>query len=193
RSDHDRHVPGGHHSLRREQRRSRRRDHGRLLRDRARDHARPAAASARGERDRVTSQADTATGLRRRREPRANAAAVGRIGPSPLRKALSYAVLLALAVVFVAPILYMLIGSLKPSGEVLAGISGFKPSHLSFDNYTGVVGRFDSDATGHFYDFYLTSLIVSSVVVIGGLVVNSLAAYALARLRWPGRNLVLAA
>ena len=141
----------------------------------------------------MTSQADVATRLRRRRERRASAAAVGRIGPSPLRRALSYAVLLALAVVFVAPILYMLIGSLKPSGEVLAGISGFKPSHLSFDNYTGVVGRFDSDATGHFYDFYLTSLIVSSVVVIGGLVVNSLAAYALARLRWPGRNLVLAA
>jgi multiple sugar transport system permease protein len=110
---------------------------------------------------------------------------------SPLRKALSYTVLLVLGVVFVAPILYMVIGSLKPSDEVLAGVSGFAPTHLSLDNYSGVVSRFDSDATGHFHDFYLTSLIVSSVVVVGGLVVNSLAAYALARLRWRGRGLVL--
>src|SRR5437867_448947 len=116
---------------------------------------------------------------------------VGRLGPGPLRKAFSYLILSGLTVVFVAPILYMIIGSLKPSDKVLGGLSGFKPEHLSVHNYTGVFDRFNSDATGHFPDFYVTSLIVASVVVIGGLVVNSLAAYALARLRWPGRNIVL--
>jgi multiple sugar transport system permease protein len=90
--------------------------------------------------------------------------------PSPLRKALSYAVLLVLGVVFVGPILYMVIGSLKPSDEVLAGVSGFKPSHLSLDNYSGVVGRFDSAATGHFHDFYLRwrgrGLVLVGVIVL---------------------------
>jgi len=117
--------------------------------------------------------------------------AIGRIGPGPIRKAMSYLILTALTVVFVAPILYMIIGSLKPSDGVLAGLSAFKPEQLSFHNYDGVFHRFNSDATGHFQDFYLTSLIVSGVVVVGGLVVNSLAAYALARLRWRGRNAVL--
>jgi multiple sugar transport system permease protein len=141
----------------------------------------------------MTSGANVGTRVRSRQEARSAAAAVGRVGPSPLRRGLSYALLIVLSLVFVAPILYMMIGSLKPSDEVLAGVSGFKPSHMSFQNYTGVVDRFDSDATGHFSDFYLTSIIVSSAVVIGGLVVNSLAAYALARLSWPGRNLVLLA
>jgi multiple sugar transport system permease protein len=131
------------------------------------------------------------TRLVRRRERARSAGAVGRIGPGPVRKAASYILLTALTLVFVAPILYMIIGSLKPSDAVLAGLSGFKPQQLSFHNYSAMFNRFNSDATGRFQNFYLTSLIVSGVVVVGGLVVNSLAAYALARLRWRGRNAVL--
>ena len=85
----------------------------------------------------------------------------------------------------------MLIGSLKPSDKVLNGLSGFAPQDLSFNNYSGVVDRFNSDATGHFPQFYLTSLIVAVVIVVGGLIVNSMAAYAFARLRWRGRDAVL--
>lgn len=108
-----------------------------------------------------------------------------------LRRVGSYLVLTVLALVFVAPIAYMVIGSLKPSGEVISGLGGFVPRNLTTENYTGMLSRFDSDATGRFADFYGTSLLVSSVVVIGGLLVNSMAAYALARLRWRGRDAVL--
>jgi multiple sugar transport system permease protein len=116
---------------------------------------------------------------------------VGRLGPGPLRRALDYAVMLVITAFFVAPIVYMFIGSLKPTDRVLDGLGGFSPSHLSFDNYSGVMDRFNNDSTGHFWRFYLTSIIVSGVVVIGGLVINSMAAYALARLRWVGRDWVL--
>ncbi len=113
----------------------------------------------------------------------------------PLAKALirvaDYAWMLAVTLFFVSPIIYMFIGSLKPADKVLNGLSGFKLESLSFDNYSGVFDRFNSEATGYFHNFYITSLIVSAVVVLGGLVVNSLAAYALSRLRWPGRDLVL--
>ncbi|MDO9590168.1 MAG: carbohydrate ABC transporter permease, partial [Microcella sp.] len=67
----------------------------------------------------------------------------------------------------------------------------FIPRNLSIDNYTEMFARFTSDATGRFSDFYSTSLIVSTVVVTVGLLVNSMAAYALARLRWRGRDHVL--
>jgi multiple sugar transport system permease protein len=107
------------------------------------------------------------------------------------RTAVRYALTAAAALLFASPILYMFIGSLKPSDQVLGGLHGFLPSNLSLGNYSGVVDHFGSDATGHFGDFYTTSLIVSGVVVLGGLVVNSLAGYALARMRWRGRNLVL--
>lgn len=103
----------------------------------------------------------------------------------------NYAVMTLITIIFVAPILYMFIGSLKPADQVLNGVAGFVPTNLSFDNYTGIFDRFQSDASGYFYQFYLTSLIVSTVIVVGGLVVNSMAGYALARLRWRGRNAVL--
>jgi len=114
-----------------------------------------------------------------------------RIGPGPARKAFSYFVLILVSVIFFAPIAYMIIGSLKPSSEVLSGLGGFIPKDLSFANYRGVFARFNSDATGYFGNFYVTSLIVSSVIVIGGLMVNSIAGYALARLQWRGRNFVM--
>src|SRR5665647_1987559 len=112
-------------------------------------------------------------------------------GRSVLWQGLTYLALTVTALVFVAPIAYMLIGSFKPSGQVISGLGGFVPSDLSLDNYTGMLARFDSDATGRFRDFYSTSLIVSTVAVVGGLLVNSIGAYALARLRWHGRDAVL--
>lgn len=116
---------------------------------------------------------------------------VGRLGGGPVRKTLDYVVLVIVAALFVAPIAYMVIGSFKPSAEVLDGMAGFIPKDLSLDNYRGVFARFSSPSTGYFANFYLTSTIVSVVIVAGGLVVNSLAGYALARLQWKGRNLVL--
>jgi multiple sugar transport system permease protein len=110
-----------------------------------------------------------------------------------LRLALNYGVMILLSLFFIAPILYLIIGSLKPSTEVLNGLGGFLPTNISLDNYTGVLNRFNSDSTGYFWSFYMISAIVSGVIVVGGIVVNSLAAYALARLQWRGRNAVLAA
>lgn len=104
---------------------------------------------------------------------------------------LTYVVLTLAALTFIGPIAYMVIGSFKPSNEVINGLAGFLPENLSLDNYTGMLDRFDSEATGRFSDFYGTSLIVTTVVVLGGLVINSMAAYALARLRWAGRDAVL--
>lgn len=119
--------------------------------------------------------------------------AEGRTLGHRVRLLLNYALLTAITLFFVAPILYLFIGSLKPSDKVLNGLAGFAPTDLSFNNYVGVFNRFDSSSTGYFANFYIVSAIVSAVIVAGGLVVNSLAAYALARLRWRGRNLVLGA
>jgi multiple sugar transport system permease protein len=107
------------------------------------------------------------------------------------RERISFVLTAVLAVLFSAPIIYLIIGSLKPSAQVLDGLSALNPDHLSLQNYGGVVRQFSSTATGYFADFYLTSVIVSAVVVGGGLIVNCLAGYALARLRWRGRRLVL--
>lgn len=126
----------------------------------------------------------------------ASSANLEKIHKSRLRRKLvskfgSYTLLSVVTLIFFAPIYYLIVGSMKPNGEVLAGLNGFVPSHLSFKNFGRVFAAFDSDATGYFWRFYSTSVIVSLVIVLGGLVVNSMMAYALARLRWVGRNMTL--
>jgi multiple sugar transport system permease protein len=109
---------------------------------------------------------------------------------TPLRRILDYAVLSVLAFIFVLPVLYLILGSFKPSDQVLSGLTGFLPTHLSFDNYRAVLDGFDSDATGYFWRFMGISVLLSTVVVLGGLIVNSMAAYGLTRLKWRGQGAV---
>ncbi|MCJ1706095.1 carbohydrate ABC transporter permease [Microbacterium sp. VKM Ac-2923] len=101
-----------------------------------------------------------------------------------------YALMTVAAILMFAPIFYLLVGSLKPSAEVLDGFAGFLPTNLSFDNYAAVFQALSSDASGYFWQFMFNSVAISVVVVVGGLVVNSLAGYAFSRLEWVGRDKV---
>lgn len=112
---------------------------------------------------------------------------------SPVRRTIDYIVMAVITLVFASPIIYMFIGSFKPSEKVLNGLGGFVPEDMSLDNYAGVFARFDDPSTGYFWKFFLVSFIVTAVAVAGGLVVNSLAAYSFARLQWKGKNFVFAA
>jgi multiple sugar transport system permease protein len=103
-------------------------------------------------------------------------------------KVRDYTILTVLAAIMFAPIYYLLIGSLKPSSEVLAGFRGFVPANLSLANYLHVLQTLDSPDTGYLWRFVLNSFLISFVVVGGGLVVNSMAGYAFARLQWAGRD-----
>ncbi|MCU7842740.1 MAG: carbohydrate ABC transporter permease [Candidatus Thiodiazotropha sp. (ex Monitilora ramsayi)] len=106
---------------------------------------------------------------------------------------LSYALLTTLALLFFIPVMMMLAGSLKPDERVLmeaGSLAGFIPGEVSLQNYTDVFNRTE------FLGFLFNSLFITGTIVIFGLLVNALAAYAFARLRWRGRdlffNLVLA-
>lgn len=103
-----------------------------------------------------------------------------------LNAALIYGALTALALLFVAPVAMMVAGSLKPDERVLveAGTAAaFVPAQLSLQNYADVFARTE------FMRFFFNSLFITGSIVVCGLLVNSLAAYAFARLRWRGRNL----
>jgi multiple sugar transport system permease protein len=110
------------------------------------------------------------------------------------RRAVGRGALALTAAVYVAPLVYFVLGSFKSDQDVLSGMRGFLPVGLTLDNYVGLVtDTLNSDSSGHLWRFFLTSFSVTSVVVIGGLVVNSTAAYAFARLRWTGRDAVFTA
>lgn len=136
----------------------------------------------------------TGGALPQRATSQAEAQAPGSLRPNPFKRAGNYVLMAALTLLFAAPIIYLVVGSLKPTDKVLDGLNGFVPSGLTTENYDKVLDRFSTDASGHlFSDFYLTSLIVSFMIVACGLVVNSMAAYALSRLRWRGREIILTA
>ncbi|MGI5430725.1 carbohydrate ABC transporter permease [Streptomyces sp. CA-179760] len=96
-----------------------------------------------------------------------------------------------LALVFALPLLFMLVSSFKPDDQIfsdLGSVRAFLPvGALSLDNYTGVFDRVPAAR------FLLNSVLISSITVMLGIIVNSLAAFALSRMRWPGRKAVLTA
>jgi len=100
---------------------------------------------------------------------------------------LVYSTLLLFALLFISPIGFMLAGSMKPDALVLAEAGGWRafwPTALSLDNYRDVFARVD------FIRFLLNSLFINGMIVGVGLLLNSLAGYAFARMAWRGRDLL---
>lgn len=101
--------------------------------------------------------------------------------------ALDYAVLILLAIVFIFPVVFMVVSSFKPSATIfedLRSLNAFLPTTVTMENYNGVFIR------SNFGLFMFNSTFIVSVTVSLGLIVNSMAAYALARLRWRGRKVI---
>jgi multiple sugar transport system permease protein len=121
---------------------------------------------------------------------------------------LSYALMTLLALFFLFPVVVMVTSSLKPDDTIMAdmrSLNAFVPRNFTLSNYScadyQAANSSCSPKPGEnpglferlpFWKIYFNSIFVTSSIVIGGLVVNSLAAFALARLDWPGRKLVLA-
>ena len=108
-----------------------------------------------------------------------------------LRRAGGYLVRFLLVVFFAFPLVFMFMSSLKPDEQIFADLSSIKAflpvGDISLANYTGV---FDTVPAGR---FLLNSIVITTLIVLVGLLVNSMAAFALSRMRWRGKSVVLAA
>jgi multiple sugar transport system permease protein len=80
-----------------------------------------------------------------------------------------------------APFLWMIATSLKGPNEAFLS-SRLIPKQLVFSNYLEVW------RTVPFGRFFINSLVVTCAIVVGQLITSSLAAFAFARLRFPGRG-----
>jgi multiple sugar transport system permease protein len=116
----------------------------------------------------------------------AQAQAVSRPGGLRIRRALGYAALYAILIVFsifmLVPFVFALLGSLKPEPEVFAVPIRWLPSQPQWQNY---VLPFQKNAGRYF----LNSLIVSGVQTLAPLLLCSMAGYSLAKFTYPGRTL----
>ena len=95
-----------------------------------------------------------------------------------------------LATVFILPALWILGGSLRPSGEIFGSIYPLSwrtliPSSVSLDNYISLL-------SGGFATALANSFVASILAVAVGLALSALASYALAVLSFRGRSAVFA-
>jgi ABC-type glycerol-3-phosphate transport system permease component len=95
----------------------------------------------------------------------------------------------AVAFVFVLPLWWAIVSSLRPNTEVFADIFPFTvkaliPSPLSFEAYTGIFDR-------GFGLIIANTMLVAVVTMVAGLVVNGAAGYAFAVFDFKGKNALL--
>nr|WP_081709920.1 carbohydrate ABC transporter permease [Arthrobacter sp. 35W] len=111
--------------------------------------------------------------------------------PSPrrVRGIGGWIVRILLGVVFAFPLLFMFVSSLKPDQQIfgdLSSIAAFLPvGNLSLDNYGAVFDRVPAAR------FLVNSIGISAVTVVLGVLINSLAAFALSRMKVRGKGVIL--
>lgn len=93
-----------------------------------------------------------------------------------------HTVLLTIGVLFLLPFVWSISTSLKPMSDLFQVRPSLIPSELKWENYREV---FD---TAPFMRFYVNSIIVTVARTIGQVALASVAAYAFAQLRFPGRD-----
>jgi multiple sugar transport system permease protein len=100
----------------------------------------------------------------------------------PVIRLLGFATLCALALMMMAPFLWMLLTSLKTQQEAFQYPPTFLPRNPQWSNYTQLFTLVP------FGRYFLNTVIVTAAVVLGQLLISSLAAYAFARIKNPAAS-----
>lgn len=93
-------------------------------------------------------------------------------------KGLVLILLSVLVVTQVYPLLWLLIYSLKTNEEILSGRFFALPATLQWKNFS------DAIEAGHYFQYLKNSLFVTTVTMVGVLLLSSLTAFAISRFRW---------
>jgi len=106
---------------------------------------------------------------------------------SARRAVVFHLISVAVLVIVLYPVVWMLVSSFRPTSEIIGNVSLFPdPDTTSFDNYVRALSGIGGVS---FWTFFKNSLILAVGSVVGIAISGSLSAYALARIRFPGRNL----
>ena len=113
------------------------------------------------------------------------------VAPALAKKLLNYVVLTWIALVFIFPIVFMVVSSLKPDLQLLrdsASINAFLPvGDISLDNYRAAFQRVPIT------HFIINSVMVTGITMVLSLAFCSMAGFAFVFLEFPGRSVMLAA
>ena len=102
-----------------------------------------------------------------------------------IAKLVLYVLLFGGLLFVVGPFVWMLLSSFKPEGEIRANPPTWWPNDPSFANYGNLFDRLD------FPTFFTNSAIVAVVTTVGNLLFCSAAGYALAKIPFAGKKILL--
>ena len=98
-----------------------------------------------------------------------------------------YCVLAVIGVVWIFPFVWMALGSVKTQREILAIQPKLLPEHATLENFTKWFQELN------FGSYFSNSLIVAVITVLGNIVFCSMVGYALAKMKFAGKNIVFGA
>ena len=120
-------------------------------------------------------------------QPLSRAAQRSEPGPGlSLGRAFVYVLLFLGLLAMIGPFLWMLLGSFKEQSEFLRTPPTWLPENPTLDNFTKLIDRLD------FPRYFINSTLVALVVTAGNLVFAPMLGYALAKLRFRGKGLLMA-
>lgn len=105
-------------------------------------------------------------------------------GRKAARGLVLYAMVLTIGVGMAAPFLWMLSSSFKPMSEIFAYPPTVLPQEPTLENYLNAFSQ------APVLRWLLNSAIVSGTIILANLFTSSMAAYAFARIEFPGRDVV---
>ncbi|HWR22552.1 MAG TPA: carbohydrate ABC transporter permease [Feifaniaceae bacterium] len=101
-----------------------------------------------------------------------------------IRKLPLHIILILCSLTTVVPLVWMVLTSFKTYEESIRIPLTVFPTNWNFGNYSAVLQKFPMGT------FYLNTVVVMLIVVVGQLLISSLAGYAFARLRFPGKEFI---
>lgn len=107
------------------------------------------------------------------------------VSKAKLKQGLGLALFIFLSIIAIYPVIWMVLLSLKDDMDIWSGnIMGF-PETWHFENYV------DAWQQAHVSRYFMNSVIVVGLTILLVVVFSTMAAYALTRMRWKGRELAL--
>ncbi len=96
----------------------------------------------------------------------------------------TYLVLIVLSIVFLMPLFWLILTSLKTPSQIVTAPLSWWPQPVVWGNYLEMLD------VAPFFQYLKNTLIIIVFNLGGALLVNPLVAYSFARLRWPGRDII---
>jgi len=103
------------------------------------------------------------------------------VSPARIRDALSYVLLAIGAFISLVPFFWMIFKSVMSLGNSIG--TAFFPTEIHLENYV-TAWEF-----GNFSEYFVNSILITVITLVGELTFSILAAYAFARIEFPGKNL----